>query len=98
MAKKKPDKTPEIPAPENKESRLPISSMLINQITEFSPDGFFLLVFSPEGEPKTLEISSSGIAQLALDHALAEIVEEKKFRQEVIMENRVYAELDGDTE
>ena len=84
--------------PTDKTPKLPISSMLINQITEFSPDGFFLLIFSAEGEPKTLEISTNNIGALALEHALFEIVQEKKIKQKIILEERVYDELIGDDE
>lgn len=101
MAKlpKKPKKDTPGAAPEGanlpeKEYKLPISSVLMSQITEFSPRGFFLVTFDKTGEPQVLDYVEDGIMARAIENVLAEIVEEHGIRREIYLESKVFGEDD----
>lgn len=98
MAKKPKKETPAAaPAgaiPPDKEYKLPISSVLMSQITEFSPRGFFLMIFDKDGEHHILEYSEDKIMARAINSALAETVEEVGIRREIILENKILGQFE----
>lgn len=76
--------------PTGVEYKLPFSSVIANQIMEYSPHGFFLVLFDKEGEPVFVERAVDGIVARAIENCLQEKVEELRVIREIDIESRIF--------
>lgn len=93
MAKKNTTKTG---GDEPQENKIPFSTLLVSQLTEFSPRGFFVLVFDSEGNPNIIPYAENNISRLAIDKALEDVVEESRLRREEEIFSRIQGGFGSD--